>query len=399
MINIDEVSFSNIWRAKKEFKIKLDRNFTVLTGYNGCGKTTVLDLLHASLSFLHDVESVLVTKDWASQINFDNNLVSRVYNFDCSYDLNEETKKNVLSAAIENFDAPLDHTIDVVLGIVDEFKMKTAEIESDSPVVKGGVSKKEVVSHTFGLTKKVDGFTEQNKKDLPFSILFKNEEFFYNEENENAEELEKRSIFTKENNIDKTLYRLLNEFVLKEASQKDELDILAKEYVKKQISSLIKKNIMDRIKSGRKIDDKFLKGIDEIVEEVQKDVVTSRWGEPLFKELDKFFSLTKRSVFRDSDGFIGVKLKNQNNVKWFNLSRGEKTLISLLLNVYLNKDKNVLFIFDEPDLSLHIEWQELLLPSLSRLAPDRKFILSTHSPALIGNVCERFYNMTSIMDV
>ncbi|HBS7157337.1 TPA: AAA family ATPase [Klebsiella pneumoniae] len=399
MINIDEVSFSNIWRAKKGFKIKLDRNFTVLTGYNGCGKTTVLDLLHASLSFLHNVESALVIKDWATQINFDNNLVSRVYNFDCSYDLNEETKKYVLSAAVDNFDAPLDYTIDAVLGIVNEFKIKTAEIESDSPVVKGGVSKKEVVSHTFGLAKKVDGFTEQNKKDLPFSILFKNEEFFYNEENENAEELEKRSIFTKENNIDKTLYRLLNEFVLKEASQKDELETFAKEYVKKQISSLIKKNIKDRIKSGGKIDDKFLKGIDEIVEEVQKDVVTSRWGEPLFKELDNFFSLTKRSVFRDSDGFIGVKLKNENNIKWFNLSRGEKTLISLLLNVYLNKDKNVLFIFDEPDLSLHIEWQELLLPSLSRLAPDRKFILSTHSPALIGNVCERFYNMTSIMDI
>lgn len=399
MINIDEISLANIWKAKKEFNIKLDRNFTVLTGYNGCGKTTVLDLVHASLSFLHDVESILDTKDWASQIKFDNSLVSRVYNFDCSYDLSEQTKNNVQAAAIDNFDEPLDRTIDVVLGIVDEFKARTAENESDSPVVKGGMSKKEVVSHTFGLTKKVDGFTEQNKKDLPFSILFKNEEFFYNEENENAEELEKRSIFSKENNIDKTLYRLLNEFVLREASQKDELDFFTKEQVKKQISSLIKKNIMERIKSGKRIDDKFLKNIDKIVEEVQRDVAATRWGEPLFEEFAKFFSLTKRSVFRDSDGYIGVKLKNQNNVKWFNLSRGEKTLISILLNVYLNKDKNVLFIFDEPDLSLHIEWQELLLPSLSRLAPNRKFILSTHSPALIGNVRERFYNMTSIMDI
>ncbi|AXF59953.1 hypothetical protein DVA43_10525 [Leclercia sp. W6] len=234
MINIDEISLANIWKTKKEFNIKLDRNFTVLTGYNGCGKTTVLDLIHASISFLHDVESVLETKDWASQIRFDNSLVSRVYNFDCSYDLSEQTKKDVQTAAVDNFDESLDRTIDVVLGIVDEFKSKTAEIESDSPIVKGGMSKKEVVSQTFGLTKKVDGFTEQNKKDLPFSILFKNEEFFYNEENENSEELEKRSIFTKDNNIDKTLYRLLNEFVLKEASQKKELDIFAKQHARKK---------------------------------------------------------------------------------------------------------------------------------------------------------------------
>ncbi|HHA2298996.1 TPA: AAA family ATPase [Enterobacter asburiae] len=399
MINIEEISLANIWKANKEFNFKLDRNFTVLTGYNGCGKTTVLDLIHASLSFLHDAESALLIKDWAGQIKFNNKLVSRVYNFDCVYDLSDQTKKDVQSAAISNFEASLVHTIDVVFGIVEKFKAKAAEIESDSPVVKGRISRKEVLSHTFAITKKIEGYTEENKKDLPFSILFKNEEFFYNEENENAEELEKRSIFTKENNIDKTLYRLLNEFVLKEASQKEELANITKIHVKNQISALIKENILARIKSGKKIDDRFLKGIDKIVEEVQKDVSSSPWGEPLFDELGKFFSLTKRSIFRDNDGFIGVKLKNGSDVKWFNLSRGEKTLISLLLNVYLNKDKNVVFIFDEPDLSLHIEWQELLLPSLSRLAPDRKFILSTHSPALIGNVHERFYNMTSIMDI
>lgn len=399
MITIDEISFANIWGTNKEFIFKLDRNFTVLTGYNGCGKTTVLDLIHASLSFLHDVESVSLIKDWAGQIRFNNKLVSRVYNFDCIYDLSEQTKNDVQSAAINNFEESLDHTIDVVLGIIAEFKAKAVEIESDSPVVKGRLSRKEILSHTFAITKKVDGYTEKNKKDLPFSILFKNEEFFYNEENENVEELEKRSIFTKENNIDKTLYRLLNEFVLREASQKEESASMTKVHLKNQISTLIKENIMARIKSGKKIDNHFLKNIDKIVEEVQKDVSSSPWGEPLFEELSKFFSLTKRSIFRDNDGFIGVKLKNKNDVKWFDLSRGEKTLISLLLSVYLNKDKNVVFIFDEPDLSLHIEWQELLLPSISRLAPDRKFILSTHSPALIGNVHERFYNMTSIMDI
>ncbi|MGQ6545689.1 AAA family ATPase, partial [Serratia sp. IR-2025] len=62
-----------------------------------------------------------------------------------------------------------------------------------------------------------------------------------------------------------------------------------------------------------------------------------------------------------------------------------------------NRDKIVIFIFDEPDLSLHIEWQDLLLPAFKELAPNRKFIISTHSPALIGNVGERFVNVTDLM--
>ncbi|HCD6574796.1 TPA: ATP-binding protein, partial [Klebsiella pneumoniae] len=62
-----------------------------------------------------------------------------------------------------------------------------------------------------------------------------------------------------------------------------------------------------------------------------------------------------------------------------------KTLISLFLVTYLNRDKNVIFLFDEPDLSLHIKWQKILIENLAKMAPSSQFIISTHSPALIGN--------------
>ena len=38
---------------------------------------------------------------------------------------------------------------------------------------------------------------------------------------------------------------------------------------------------------------------------------------------------------------------------------------------------------DEPEISLHIEWQQRLIDLIRRLNPHVQIILSTHSPALI----------------
>ena len=38
---------------------------------------------------------------------------------------------------------------------------------------------------------------------------------------------------------------------------------------------------------------------------------------------------------------------------------------------------------DEPEISLHIEWQKQLISLIRELNPNAQIILSTHSPALI----------------
>jgi len=51
--------------------------------------------------------------------------------------------------------------------------------------------------------------------------------------------------------------------------------------------------------------------------------------------------------------------------------------------VFLYRDNNTIYLFDEPDLAMHIEWQRILLPTFLEIAPNSQFIISTHSPALI----------------
>jgi predicted ATP-binding protein involved in virulence len=48
--------------------------------------------------------------------------------------------------------------------------------------------------------------------------------------------------------------------------------------------------------------------------------------------------------------------------------------------------KREIFIIDEPELSLHLGWQELFVDSITTSSPETQFILATHSPSIVGSI-------------
>ena len=77
----------------------------------------------------------------------------------------------------------------------------------------------------------------------------------------------------------------------------------------------------------------------------------------------------------------------------YQLSSGEKQLLVILLTVLVENNEHYALIMDEPEISLHIDWQQKLIGLIRELNPNAQIILSTHSPALImdgwmGNVTE-----------
>lgn len=77
----------------------------------------------------------------------------------------------------------------------------------------------------------------------------------------------------------------------------------------------------------------------------------------------------------------------------YQLSSGEKQMLVILLTVLVEDGEHYALIMDEPEISLHIDWQQRLINLIRQLNPNAQIILSTHSPALImdgwmGNVTE-----------
>ena len=68
-----------------------------------------------------------------------------------------------------------------------------------------------------------------------------------------------------------------------------------------------------------------------------------------------------------------------------NLSSGEKQLIIILGESLLQQSTPHIYIADEPELSLHVAWQEKLVSSLKAINPNSQILFATHSPDIVSS--------------
>ena len=69
----------------------------------------------------------------------------------------------------------------------------------------------------------------------------------------------------------------------------------------------------------------------------------------------------------------------------YQLSSGEKQMLAILLTVLVEDDQHYVLFMDEPEVSLHIEWQKRLIDLCLELNPNVQIILTIHSPAVVMN--------------
>lgn len=96
----------------------------------------------------------------------------------------------------------------------------------------------------------------------------------------------------------------------------------------------------------------------------------------LFAETGKKINRKSNEILIEQDGDILTPYK---------LSSGEKQMLVILLTVLVQDNAHCALFMDEPEISLHIEWQQRLITLIRSLNPNVQIILTTHSPALIMN--------------
>ena len=60
-------------------------------------------------------------------------------------------------------------------------------------------------------------------------------------------------------------------------------------------------------------------------------------------------------------------------------------MLIILLKIFLQDKTNSVLIMDEPEISLHFEWQKQLIEVIRKLNPNVQLIIATHSPFIAMN--------------
>ncbi|WP_299793123.1 AAA family ATPase [uncultured Shewanella sp.] len=97
------------------------------------------------------------------------------------------------------------------------------------------------------------------------------------------------------------------------------------------------------------------------------------------KQVNEFFKNKKFRITEDGD--FEIK-SGKREIDIANLSSGEKHILTILGRVALSSEGVSSFIADEPELSLHLDWQRKIIPAITALSPNTQVIVATHSPAI-----------------
>lgn len=104
----------------------------------------------------------------------------------------------------------------------------------------------------------------------------------------------------------------------------------------------------------------------------------------LFQDMiDNLFADTGKKIIR-TENEIRFSQIGETLVP-YQLSSGEKQMLCILLTVLVEDNLPYVLFMDEPEVSLHFEWQKQLIDLVLKLNPNIQLIMTTHSPAVIMN--------------
>jgi predicted ATPase len=137
-----------------------------------------------------------------------------------------------------------------------------------------------------------------------------------------------------------------------------------------EITTILDMEIKNEINNLKKIIDDENENCDKLIEKLEFSINS------LFEESKKEVS------FLSGD----LKIKRTDNDEELivsNLSSGERQVIYIMLKAANTSREETVLLMDEPEISLHLTWQEKLINSILYVNDKCQLIIVTHSPAIL----------------
>ena len=110
-------------------------------------------------------------------------------------------------------------------------------------------------------------------------------------------------------------------------------------------------------------------------------ITSSSWLQPLKAPLPMRLRRSGKTIVRNS---AELRFNHEGDILTIEqLSNGERQMLFILLTILAQRRESCVLLMDEPEISLHIEWQQRLIALIRDINPNVQIILTTHSPAVI----------------
>ncbi|MFZ2727119.1 MAG: AAA family ATPase [Methylococcaceae bacterium] len=424
---IDNIKIENLW-GEFSVNFQCDDKFNFLIGQNGTGKTTVINLIAAALT--GDFERLDKTEFDRIIITFKTNIGKKKPSIEVKKTRRENIPFYDISYIFKQYSKDTNPII------FDFGAMEQERFFRGIP--SRAIRDKMIRDHFLDIRERLDSFVkvtwlsvhrnEENRlsderKTTPaidqklnllsnslmgyFSLLASK----YSDEIVNFQKNILLSILTSEGNEDNVITSTGTINTEKEQKALSEIfEVLGVD--KKKYSLKIKKHFekfeeaKQQLKKRDGISTKQFATIYDTWRShdlVQKYEELKQTEKNIFKSKDNFLSVInellegRKEVFLSERNALHFKTKNNRPISIEELSSGEKQLLIILGEALLQEEKHVVYIADEPELSLHISWQETLTDYISKLNPNAQILFATHSPDIVGKHSDKLIKMKDVI--
>lgn len=104
-----------------------------------------------------------------------------------------------------------------------------------------------------------------------------------------------------------------------------------------------------------------------------------------FVEICNNYITNKKLIYLNKETELKMNSSDGEIIDLSDLSSGEKQIISIFSKIYLDENKNFMIIIDEPELSISMKWQQMLLPDILKSEKCSLLLVTTHSPFIFDN--------------
>lgn len=425
---IDTVKIDNLWGNDTSIKFHCDRQFNFLIGQNGTGKTTVINLIAAALT--GDFERLEKTEFDRITITFKPSSGSKKPSIEVKKTQHDDTLFYGLSYEFRNSqkEPPTKLNFDAI---------DTERVFRGLPprVIRDRLMR----DHFLDIKKQLDSFVIVSW----LSVHRFNEENRPNEERKTIPAIDQK-LASLNNSLVRYFSALARRYSdnIVEFQKKTLISVLTPEKSealfafsnsidvdneKKALAGIFEVLGVEERHYSQKIKSHFEKFSQAVKAKEQKNgtvtidqfaAIYSTWRSHSLVQDYEELQKRKAEIFEPRDHFIGVinellggrkriflsernelsfeTIKNR-QITIEELSSGEKQLLIILGEALLQQGKAVVYIADEPELSLHVNWQETLTASIARLNPNAQIVFATHSPDIIGGHSKNIINMEDVL--